>query len=86
MTVATVVDVEVVRVLSPTECDRRVAKPDELTNCRPCELPLRRECLPELVDRRVIVLPSTGVAVETRGVECDGGVAGRTLLTYRRRE
>ena len=38
--------------MSPTESDGRVAEPDELTNCRPCELPLRRECLPELMDVR----------------------------------
>jgi len=31
-----------------------------------------------LVDGRVIVLPSTGVAVESRGVKCDGEVVGRT--------
>jgi len=67
--------------VSPTKCDGRVAEPDELRNCRPCVLPLSHECLPELVDGRVIVLPSTGVAVESKGVECDGGVVGRTSLS-----
>ena len=65
--------------------DVEVPEPDELTNRRPCALPLRRECLAELLDGRAVVLPPTGV-VESRGVECDGEVVRRTLLTYRCRK